>query len=146
MVSNTDDVAGYVLVNISWSSIPEIDWNAEPNGYFVYIFTLPNTKDFKVHFVLYPSSSLTLGLVKGSYGIQVYAVSSAGQSINSLSIQFDAGARMSGPSLGDYPYFYIIIPGVIFLTVIVVVTIVIFKKINENKKRSVTFVKGEEFP
>ena len=47
-------------------------------------------------------------------------------------------------SFVDYPYFYILIPGVLFVVVIAVIIIVIFKKLCERNKGSVGFVRGEE--
>ena len=38
---------------------------------------------------------------------------------------------------------YILIPGLICLIIIIVITIVIFKKVHESRKRTVTYCRGE---
>ena len=43
----------------------------------------------------------------------------------------------------DYPWVYILIPGVILVVIIVVITLVLFKKVHESKKRTVTYCRGE---
>ena len=131
------------VVSLSWSPLPENQWNGIPLGYFVYVLRHADRQQV-VHEVHYPETSLVVGVVPGLYDIHIDAVNNVGNSEETLQVSGLAfGEESSSDTFADYPYFYILIPGVIFLVVIVVIIIVIFKKVHENKKRSITFVRGE---
>jgi hypothetical protein len=61
-----------------------------------------------------------------------------------MSDTFVVGTPTSSPSFVEYPYFYILIPGVIFLAIIIGIIVVILKKLLERSKGSITFARGEE--
>ncbi len=138
-VRGTDEV---VVVNMTWSPLPEHQWNGVPLGYRVYILRHADQRQDN-HSVLYPTTSLIVGVVPGVYDIHIVAINGQGESLDVLEMPRRVfGRDDSSASFVEYPYFYILIPGVIFLVVIVVIIIVIVKKVHENKKRSITFVRG----
>ena len=137
--------AEHILINISWSPISESMWNGIPRGYYVYL----SGTTMQVHRVHYPDTSLVVNVQPGQYEIQISAVNNVSQStLYSIIPKRGYGSSATttngdDKSFTDYPYFYMVIPGVVCLAIIAVVTIVIVKKIHENKKRSITFVRGE---
>lgn len=115
-------------------------WNAIPRGYYVYLFLYPSNDPSNVFTILYPDSSFLEVLPPGRYGITVVAVNA----VNRTEIlTMETTVDDTDGSFADYPYFYILIPGILFVVVIVVIIIVIFKKLCERNKGSVGFVRGE---
>ena len=43
----------------------------------------------------------------------------------------------------EYPWVYIMVPGLVGVVIIIVISLVICKKVHEKKKRSVTYCRGE---
>ena len=129
------------LINISWVPLEEQLWNGVPYIYIVYL-TRPD-ETVVTHFVHFPHSNILISLQAGVYGVQVEAVNEvglAGKTTDLVSLDLTAS---SGLSVADYPYFYIIIPGLVFLAVIIAIPIFIFRKIHENKMRSISYVRGQ---
>ena len=75
------------------------------------------------------------------------AVNQLGPSPQFFSTEFELTTSTAAPGENDsfvnYPFFYILIPGVIFLAIIVGIIIVIFKKLCERNKGSISFARGE---
>ena len=106
---------------------------------------------FTYHRVAYPRSNYTIGLSHGTYYVSLVAVNRRGFSVDE-SVRIEVVVGNGSPRIGgnpsdiqvlDYPWVYILIPGVICLVIIVVITLVIFKKVHESKKRTVTYCRGE---
>lgn len=55
----------------------------------------------------------------------------------------NSGGNPDDVQVLDYPWVYILIPGLVCFVIIVVVTLVIFKKVHESRKRTVTYCRGE---
>lgn len=92
----------------------------------------------------YPDTDLVVLLTAGEYGVRITAVNKQGDSGSDfVSEPFVVGTPPARASFVEYPYFYILIPGVLFLAIIVGIIIVIFKKCHERNKRSVSFARGE---
>lgn len=131
------------VVSLSWSPLPENQWNGVPLGYLVYVLRHADSQQ-TTHNVPYPDTFLVVGVVPGLYDIHIEAMNNIGLSEDTLQVRrLTFGTVNASGTFTDYPYFYILIPGVIFLVIIIVIIIVIFKKLHENKKRSITFVRGE---
>jgi hypothetical protein len=43
----------------------------------------------------------------------------------------------------EYPWVYILVPGLVGVVIIIVISLVICKKVQERKKRTVSYCRGE---
>ena len=137
------ETSDLVVVNLSWTALPEHQWNGIPLGYRVFIFSHADETQM-VFDVPYPATYVVVSVSPGLYMVHIAAMNNVNISQNFLK-ERDLLFSEIEPSgtFADYPYFYILIPGVIFLVIIVVIIIVIVKKLHEGKKRSITFVRGK---
>lgn len=137
------------VFNISWSPILEHQWNGVPLGYYVFLYRSPNRKVAEVYRVPYPDTYLVVLLLAGEYGIEIAAVNRVGVSTDVFTSDpfevdpFEVGNPTESASFVEYPYFYILIPGVIFLAIILGIIIVIFKTLRDRNKGSISFARGE---
>ncbi len=95
--------------------------------------------------VNFPLAEQFLTLDNGDYAVQVTAFNGQGNQSDEVSApkRFTIGDG-SPAALLEYPFVYIIVPGIIFVVIIIVINVVIFKKIHETRRRSVTYCKGED--
>ena len=86
-----------------------------------------------------------VGLPDGEYILQIAAFNKQGNLSKdaAMSEGFTVGVYTRDTELG-YPFVYILVPGLIFLVIIIVVTVVMFKIVHEKRKRRVTYCKGEK--
>ena len=110
----------------------------------IYIYHLPD-RSFESATILqvhYPQDETFRILPDGEYALRVFAFNSqqkqAADSATFSLFVVGPGAQ----NLLEYPFIYIIVPGIVFLVIIIVVTVVIFKKVHENRRRTVTYCKG----
>ncbi len=111
----------------------------------VYIYLRPSTDPIPtVKQVNFPLSEQFLTLDSGKYAVIVTAFNAQGNQSEQQSDDVTFIVGDSSPSaLLEYPFVYIIVPGIIFVVIIIVINVVIFKKIHETRRRSVTYCKGE---
>ena len=114
----------------------------------MYLFRSPESSSEEIYIVPYPSTSLLIGVPHGRYAIHIAAFNDVGQSDQALvSEQLSLGNMIpSEDRFVDYPFFYILIPGVIFLVITVTIVIVICKKVREGRKGAITFARGKSMP
>ena len=100
----------------------------------------------------YPQTSFTIGLRDGKYSLNVLAVNKYGFSndfpSNRIELQIDSSSVNPGGHPDDvqvleYPWVYVLVPGLVGVVIIIVISLVICKKIQEKKKRSVSYCRGE---
>lgn len=93
-----------------------------------------------MHRVPYPESSLVTVLRPGLYAIEIAAQNPEGTS--SFLVEEFRVEGEGGGSFVEYPYFYILIPGVLFLVITLAIIIVICKKLRERSKGHASFARG----
>lgn len=112
----------------------------------MYIYRLPNNVDTVIpqRQVNFPLNEQFLTLDSGEYTALVVAFNAQGnQSAQQSNLAtFDVGEGSQSGGL-EYPFVYIIVPGIVFVVVIIVINVIIFKKVHETRRRSVTYCKGE---
>ncbi len=112
----------------------------------MYIYRLPvrDTPIIPERQVNFPLNEEVLTLDSGQYAVVIVAFNAQGNQSDQLSAvaEFSVGAGSQGGGL-EYPFVYIIVPGIIFVVIIIVINVVIFKKVHETRRRSVTYCKGE---
>ena len=126
-----------------FSHTPSHPHTHTPSQVYLYL----DQVQINVYTAIYPASFHVVVLLNNEYSIQVVAFNDVGLSASERRLDFTigdvSGPTSSGNSALDYPYVYILIPGLICVVIIVVVTIVIFKKVYENNKRSVAYCRGK---
>ena len=127
---------------------------------FIHIFShtqiffyhqLADRMQYRSERVVYPQTNYTIGLSDGTYYISIVAVnehSTAAEESVRLEVVVGTGVMRSGGNPADiqvlsYPWVYILIPGLVCLVIIVVITVVLFKKVHEKRKRRITYCRGE---
>ena len=132
------------LIHISLSPLTPSHPHTLPPSQ-IYLFRLSNPGEQEATFTApYPTTSYLIGLTDGEYAIQVVPVNDVDLGPLTRSRDFLVGQNSTltqeDRAVLDYPYIYIIIPGLFCIVIIVVVTIVVFKKAVEN--RAVSYVQG----
>lgn len=138
-------------VRIEWNHIPADEWNGQPYGYYVYLSPLPpllpdSTPSRYPQAVEYPSSEhLVRNLSDGNYVVRVIAVNNF--AVGPFSANYTAftigpvPTPDNDPGFFSSPFVYIIVPGVVFVVICVVITLVLCKKTLEKRKRRVCYCK-----
>lgn len=113
---------------------------------------MPGSPDLPFFRVNYPQTSYTIGLRNGHYFISVLAVNEKSHSVvflsNRVELQVDGSSMNSSGHPDDvqvleYPWVYIFVPGLVCVVIIIVISLVICKKVQERKKRSIAYCRGE---
>ena len=55
----------------------------------------------------------------------------------------NSGGHPDDVQVLEYPWVYILVPGLVGVVIIIVISLVICKKVQERKKRSVSYCRGE---
>lgn len=92
--------------------------------------------------VLYPLSEDFQTLEAGNYTVLVTVFNAQlNESGMSARTYFVVGGETQKQLL-DYPFVYIIVPGIVFVVIIIVINVIIFKRLHETRRKSVAYCKG----
>ncbi len=112
----------------------------------MYIYRVPDIVNPVINprQVNFPLNEEFVTLGSGQYTVAVVAFNAQGNQSSELSesVEVTVGEG-TGESGLDYPFVYIIVPGIVFVVIIIVINVIIFKKVHETRRRSVTYCKGE---
>ena len=124
----------------------------------IQIFVRSGSDSFRqigdVNKVIYPHTSYVTVLSDGQYFFNVLAVNEGSTSVdfpipsNPVEVPvgdgpFNPGGHPDDVQVLEYPWVYILVPGLVCVCIIIVVSLVICKKVHEKRKRSVSYCRGE---